>query len=75
MITFTSEIDPTHRYAVAVPCKGGMLVEFQSYPTLEALNAGYVQFEHFAGKLGITHPVRIEYVDATRQRCRILQTD
>lgn len=69
------EINKEDRFAVAVPARGGddrsTMMIIGTYPTKEALDAGYQQWRSFAEGRGITVPYKIELVDETG-KCKIL---
>ena len=69
---FEPKINKEHKYAVAVPCEGRRLAMIQTFPTQEALEAGYKGWYLHAKTRGITSPVPIEILNR-EGKCKIIK--
>ncbi len=66
-----AQVDKKHKYAVAVPAQGGIVVPIQSFETLEQLRDAYRTWQNYASYMRITKPVPIEFSDK-EGKCRVL---
>lgn len=68
---FKPQVNAEHKYAVAVPAQGGVVVPIQSFETLEQLKEGYRAWRQYATERDITSPVPIEFLDKSG-KCKAL---